>query len=79
MLGRTIRTLTLITAVMLGLRIESTAAQEQEALAPPEVGQVAPALGSVLWRHLPDGKPPKIEDLRGEVVVVQTWVWFCDS
>ncbi len=46
--------------------------------ATPKVGAVAPALGTVQWRQLPDGKRPVLTDLRGKVVVVQTWVWFCD-
>ncbi len=53
--------------------------QELKPLPSPQVGQVAPPLGAVFWRHLPDGKAPKIEDLRSKVVVVHTWVWFCDS
>lgn len=58
-------------------------AQEFEEKPEPMVGQVAPELGTVVWRHLPasEGKPrePRIADYRGQVVVVHTWVWFCDS
>ena len=57
----------------------AASAQESDPLPPPEVGQIAPPLGSVQWRHLPDGKVPKLAELRGQVVVVHTWVWYCDS
>ena len=48
----------------------------------PEVGALAQPLGTVTWRQLPDmfgGREPQLSELRGKVVVVQTWVWFCDS
>lgn len=48
----------------------------------PEVGSVAQPLGSVTWRQLPamyGGREPELIELRGKVVVVQTWVWFCDA
>ena len=64
--------LTLITGQALG-------ASDDDPHPPPQVGEVAPSLGSVEWRQLPNGKPPVIEALRGKVVLIQTWVWFCDS
>lgn len=69
--------LTLLSAPLLAS--SSLGASDDDPLPSPQVGEVAPSLGYVEWRQLPSGKPPKIEELRGKVVVVQTWVWFCDS
>jgi hypothetical protein len=59
--------------------VSVASAQEDKPLSAPEVGQVAPPLGTVQWRHLPENKVPKLADLRSKVVVVHTWVWYCDS
>ncbi len=70
----------LLASFLLTLLFHSMAsAQEFEVLPSPQIGELAPALGQVHWRHLKGAEPPKLSDLRGKVVVVQTWVWFCDS
>ena len=46
----------------------------------PEVGQIAPALGEVYWYDLGSAaKAPVLADMRGEVVLVHTWGYYCDS
>jgi|GEM_PF-2724352 len=64
---------------LLMLSLLTPTPQEWEELPSPDVGAVAPELGQVVWRQLPGGAPPEMAKLRGDVVVVHTWVWFCDS
>jgi len=48
---------------------------------PPEVGQIAPAIGNVRWLQVADedkGEAPVIQSLRGAVVIVQTYGHYCD-
>jgi len=47
---------------------------------PPEVGDVAPPLGDVTWFTIEEkGVYPDLAKLRGEVVVVHDWGYFCGS
>lgn len=75
--GCTERSSALLALLLLAAPV--AAAPEDDPLPSPQVGEVAPPLGAVEWRQLPSGKPPVIGALRGEVVLIQTWVWFCDS
>ena len=36
-------------------------------------GKPAPALNAVGWINTPEGKPLKLEDLKGKVVVIDFW------
>ena len=75
--GWTERTLALL--ALAPLAAPAAAAPDDDPHPSPQVGEVAPPLGAVEWRQLPSGKPPVLDQLRGEVVLIQTWVWFCDS
>ena len=45
---------------------------------PPEVGAVAKPLEQVNWYYTgPEGRIPAIADLRGQVVLVHTWGYYC--
>lgn len=47
--------------------------------APPGVGTVAKPVEPVNWLHPGvDGRVPKIVELRGQVVLVHTWGYYCD-
>jgi len=76
--GWTERTMALLALALLA-GSSAPGGPDDDPLPSPEVGEVAPSLGYVEWRQLPGGKPPVIEALRGKVVLIQTWVWFCDS
>lgn len=40
-------------------------------------GRPAPALPTGEWLNTPDGKPLRLEDLRGKVVLVEFWAFEC--
>lgn len=45
---------------------------------PPAVGAVAPPLETVYWYYEgPEGRVPALEELRGDVVLVHTWGYYC--
>ena len=54
-----------------------------EETASPQVGAIAPALGNVPWVQLDEaasgGREPEIAALRGKVVVVTSYGYYCDS
>ncbi|MDA1266603.1 MAG: hypothetical protein O2816_16105, partial [Planctomycetota bacterium] len=63
-------------AALLPLVLSLPAAHQE----PPDVGQIAPDLGEVYWYDLGSTKKaPKLSDLRGDVVLVHTWGYYCDS
>ena len=70
---------------MLTALLLASFATNQDALPSPEVGQVAPPLGQVRWLQVEaedDGVTPIQPDLaalRGRVVVVHTYGYYCDS
>ncbi|MCE9592724.1 MAG: hypothetical protein K8S98_00885 [Planctomycetes bacterium] len=58
--------------------------QEREEIKPelplPKSGAVAPPIGETRWVQLPIGAPaPDLEKLRGEVVLVHTYGYYCPS
>jgi thiol-disulfide isomerase/thioredoxin len=51
---------------------------QQNAHVPPEAGSVAKPLGTVYWYDLGDApSKPSLLDMRGEVVLVHTWGYYC--
>jgi thiol-disulfide isomerase/thioredoxin len=73
--------LTLAIATLAAIAAPATPAAGQ-GLTPPEVGDVAPPIGdSVTWVQVGDedgGRAPVLADLRGHVVLVHTYGYFCD-
>jgi len=54
----------------------------EEGLQPPEVGAIAPPFHHVAWLQVEGAgadAQPEIEKLRGQVVVVTTYGYYCDS
>jgi hypothetical protein len=43
----------------------------------PAVGAIAPEHGLSDWLQKADGAPPKLSDLRGQVVILHTFAWNC--
>jgi len=68
-------------ALLLGAALPARAQEVPAAntYVPPAAGDVAPPFQHVIWRRPVNGPHPRMADLRGQVVLVHTWVWFCDS
>ena len=57
---------------------EPVPSAQQNAHVPPEVGTVAKPLETVYWYDLGDAPAePSLFDMRGEVVLVHTWGYYC--
>ncbi len=71
---------------LLALALLLAVQEGPQKLPSPVVGQIAPPLGYVEWMQL-EGKAlgarsragPKLQDLRGKVVIVHTYGYYCDS
>ena len=46
---------------------------------PPEVGTLAPPLGSVEWWQQAKGGAKPLVEMRGSVVLVHSYAHFCDT
>ena len=78
------RLMLLLAALVLSFS-SAHAAQRDDLVAnkfvPPEVGEIAPPIGSVRWLQVTDedqGQGPDIERLRGRVLILQTYGHYCD-
>jgi thiol-disulfide isomerase/thioredoxin len=71
-------------ALLLSMLVLAGVPGESEEVGPelpiPKAGTVAPPLGEAQWVQLPVGaKAPTLEKLRGKVVLVHTYGYFCPS